>query len=86
MRKSISLSDILSPSKKKNNGLREGELEFIEEVIRGLIRYYSREAGVRGLEREIAKICRKIVKENVVSSQDSDGKISLESLEVSRGA
>ena len=75
----------LIPKQKENNGLREGELEFTEEAIRGLIRYYSREAGVRGLEREIAKICRKVVKENVVSSQGSDGKISLESLEVYSG-
>ena len=49
----------LIPKQKKNNGLREGELEFTEEAIRELIRYYTREAGVRGLEREIAKICRK---------------------------
>ena len=75
----------LIPKQKENNGLREGELEFTEEAIRGLIRYYSREAGVRGLEREIAKICRKVVKENVVSSQGSDGKISLEALEVYSG-
>ena len=75
----------LIPKQKENNGLREGELEFTEEAIRGLIRYYSREAGVRGLEREIAKICRKVVKENVVSTQGSDGKISLEALEVYSG-
>jgi ATP-dependent Lon protease len=75
----------LIPKQKENNGLREGELEFTEEAIRGLIRYYSREAGVRGLEREISKICRKVVKENVVSSQGSDGKISLEALEVYSG-
>ena len=75
----------LIPKQKKNNGLREGELEFTEEVIRGLIRYYTREAGVRGLEREIAKICRKVVKESVVSDQAHDGKITLEALEVYSG-
>jgi ATP-dependent Lon protease len=75
----------LIPKQKKNNGLREGELEFTEEAIRGLIRYYTREAGVRGLEREIAKICRKIVKESVVSDQAHDGKITLEALEVYSG-
>ena len=75
----------LIPKQKKNNGLREGELEFTEEAIRGLIRYYTREAGVRGLEREIAKICRKVVKENVVSDQANDGKITLEALEVYSG-
>ena len=75
----------LIPKQKKNNGLREGELEFTEEAIRGLIRYYTREAGVRGLEREIAKICRKVVKESVVSDQAHDGKITLEALEVYSG-
>ncbi len=75
----------LIPKQKKNNGLREGELEFTEEAIRGLIRYYTREAGVRGLEREIAKICRKVVKQSVVSDQAHDGKITLEALEVYSG-
>ena len=75
----------LIPKQKKNNGLREGELDFTEEAIRGLIRYYTREAGVRGLEREIAKICRKVVKESVVSDQAHDGKITLEALEVYSG-
>lgn len=75
----------LIPKQKKNNGLREGELEFTEEAIRGLIRYYTREAGVRGLEREIAKICRKVVKESVVSDQAHDGKITLKALEVYSG-
>ena len=75
----------LIPKQKKNNGLREGELEFTEEAIRGLIRYYTREAGVRGLEREIAKICRKVVKESIVSDQAHDGKITLEALEVYSG-
>ncbi|MDG4555670.1 MAG: endopeptidase La [Candidatus Competibacter sp.] len=46
-----------------NNGLREGELEIAADAILDLIRFYTREAGVRNLEREIAKICRKVVKE-----------------------
>ncbi len=75
----------LIPKQKKNNGLREGELEFTEEAIRGLIRYYTREAGVRGLEREVAKICRKVVKGNVVSDKAHDGKITLEALELYSG-
>ena len=54
----------LVPKQMKNNGLADDELKFDEQSIRDLIRYYSREAGVRGLEREIAKICRKVVKEN----------------------
>src|SRR4029078_8409717 len=46
----------------KNNGIREGELEITEDAVRGIVRYYTREAGVRSLEREISKICRKVVK------------------------
>ena len=53
----------LKPKQMKNNGLKEGELEITEDTVRDIIRYYSREAGVRGLEREIAKLCRKVVKE-----------------------
>ncbi|MCO6414157.1 MAG: endopeptidase La [Thiogranum sp.] len=47
----------------QNNGLKEEELSISENAIRDIIRYYTREAGVRNLEREIAKICRKVVKE-----------------------
>ena len=59
----------LIPKQKKNNGLREEELSFPEEPILDLIRFYTREAGVRGLEREVAKICRKVVKESSVSDE-----------------
>jgi ATP-dependent Lon protease len=52
----------LLPKQKKNNGLREGEVEVTEQAIRDIIRYYTREAGVRSLEREVSKICRKVVK------------------------
>lgn len=47
----------------KANGLKEGELKIAEGAIRDIVRYYTRESGVRNLEREIAKICRKVVKE-----------------------
>src|SRR5690606_5245612 len=53
----------LKPKQMTNNGLKTNELEITEAAIRDLIRYYSREAGVRNLEREIAKICRKAVKD-----------------------
>ena len=53
----------LLPKQLKNNGLREGELLLEDEALQDLVRYYTREAGVRGLEREIAKVCRKVVKE-----------------------
>ncbi|CAM3605236.1 endopeptidase La [Pseudomonas wadenswilerensis] len=54
----------LSPKQIKANGLKKGELEVDVSAIRDIIRYYTREAGVRGLERQIAKICRKVVKEH----------------------
>ena len=47
----------------KNNGLKENEINIGEDAVRGIIRSYTREAGVRNLEREIAKLCRKVVKE-----------------------
>ena len=53
----------LVPKQVKNNGLKKDELTFSHESLRDLVRYYTREAGVRGLERQIAKVCRKVVKE-----------------------
>lgn len=52
----------LLPKQISNNGLKEGELEVKDDAIRDIIRYYTREAGVRSLERELSKICRKVVK------------------------
>jgi ATP-dependent Lon protease len=54
----------LSPKQIAANGLKKGEIEFEVEAIRDIIRYYTREAGVRSLERQIAKVCRKAVKEH----------------------
>ena len=56
----------LVPKQKRLNGLAIADLEVGDEAILHLIRYYTREAGVRGLEREIAKLCRKIVKEQAL--------------------
>jgi ATP-dependent Lon protease len=53
----------LLPKQVKNNGLKEGELSVTEPAIRDIVRYYTREAGVRSLEREISKVCRKAVKQ-----------------------
>ena len=53
----------LLPKQMKNSGLKDGELNVHEKVLLDIIRYYTREAGVRSLEREIAKICRKTVRE-----------------------
>lgn len=52
----------LLPKQLKNNGVKEGELEIQEQAVRDIVRYYTREAGVRSLERELSKICRKVVK------------------------
>ncbi|MFC3685783.1 endopeptidase La [Hydrogenophaga luteola] len=52
----------LLPKQVKNNGIRDGELEVKEGAVRDIVRYYTREAGVRSLERELSKICRKVVK------------------------
>src|SRR5690606_5046785 len=56
-------SRYLVPKQQKANGLRPEELSIAEDAIRDIVRYYTRESGVRNLEREIAKICRKVVKE-----------------------
>jgi ATP-dependent Lon protease len=58
---SIALRYLL-PKQIKNNGLKEGEIAVTEAAVRDIIRYYTREAGVRSLEREVSKICRKVVK------------------------
>ena len=57
-------SKYLIQKQKTNNGLKEKELTITKNSIKDLIRYFTREAGVRSLEREIAKICRKVVKKN----------------------
>jgi ATP-dependent Lon protease len=52
----------LLPKQMEQHGLKDQELNISEQVIKDIIRYYTRESGVRNLEREIAKICRKVVK------------------------
>jgi len=63
----------LLPKQRKNNGVKDDELDVTESAIRGIIRYYTREAGVRSLEREISKICRKTVKS--IQLKKVDGKV-----------
>jgi len=55
--------DHLLPKLMKNNGVKESELTVDDSALRDIVRYYTREAGVRALEREVGKICRKVVKE-----------------------
>jgi len=63
----------LLPKQRKNNGVKDEEMDVTESAIRGIIRYYTREAGVRSLEREISKICRKTVKS--IQLKESQGKV-----------
>ena len=67
----------LVPKQIKNNGLRKDELVIEDETVTDLIRYYTREAGVRGLERELAKICRKVVKESALSEAEQSGALTV---------
>ena len=61
----------LLPKQVKNNGLRDGEIAISESAIRDIVRYYTREAGVRSLERDISKICRKVVKSLLTKKRDT---------------
>ncbi len=64
-------SQYLIPKQIKSNGLKDGEVVFSDDTLRHVIRHYTREAGVRGLEREISKICRKVVKEHLLAKNDA---------------
>ena len=59
----------LLPKQIKNAGLKKDELDLTESAIRSMIRYYTRESGVRNLEREISKVCRKTVKEQLLAKK-----------------
>jgi ATP-dependent Lon protease len=74
-------SRYLVPKQRTNNGLSEQELAFTDASILALIQHYTREAGVRGLEREIAKICRKVVKELGLSKHSTLQTIDQKDLE-----
>jgi ATP-dependent Lon protease len=64
----------LLPKQMTSNGLKEGELSVSETAIRDIVRYFTREAGVRALEREVSKICRKAVKQLLTEKQSGEGK------------
>jgi len=68
----------------KNNGLEESEIHITESAIRDIIRYYTREAGVRSLEREIAKICRRVVKEILRNTKRAKKRITISSRNVGK--
>src|SRR5215207_5412635 len=60
----------LVPKQMKNNGLKDEELKVTDSALLDIVRYYTREAGVRNLEREVAKICRKAVKQMLLAKKD----------------
>ena len=64
----------LIPKQLKANGLKPAELKVSEAAVRDIVRYYTRESGVRNLEREISKICRKVVKEIALAGPRKNGK------------
>ncbi len=71
----------LLPKQIRNNGLKEGEISITESAIRDIIRYYTREAGVRSLEREMSQICRKVVKMLLLKKQDKKVTVSPKNLD-----
>ena len=75
----------LVPKQVKNNGLKPKEIVFNSDFILDLIRFYTKEAGVRGLEREIAKICRKVVKEHSLCEEDARKNLGNDDLETYSG-
>mgnify|MGYP001150026166 CR=1 FL=1 len=74
----------LVPKQLKANGLQPEELAIDEDAIRDIVRYYTRESGVRNLEREIAKICRKVVKEIALAGPQPTRKTARKAAKKSR--
>ncbi|MHB8347135.1 MAG: endopeptidase La [Acidiferrobacterales bacterium] len=71
----------LVPKQRKNNGLKEPEIAVSESAVRDIVRYYTREAGVRSLEREISKIFRKVVKELLLGKKNTKVMVGTKNLE-----
>ncbi|MEY3605030.1 MAG: hypothetical protein RIQ49_2062 [Pseudomonadota bacterium] len=71
----------LLPKQMNNNGLKTNELSVAESAIRDVVRYYTREAGVRSLEREISKICRKVVKALLLAKKSSKVQVTSKNLD-----
>ncbi len=69
----------------ENNGLKQNELQVTDDAIMSIIRYYTREAGVRSLERELAKICRKVVKDILLKPQDEQIVVTEDNIETYLG-
>ncbi|MBX3679335.1 endopeptidase La [Cognatazoarcus halotolerans] len=71
----------LVPKQMRDNGLKAEELSITEDALRDVVRYYTREAGVRSLERDISKICRKVVKSLVIRKRSSKIVVNAKSLD-----
>lgn len=71
----------LVPKQMNTNGLKKGELNITEEAIQQIVRTYTREAGVRNLEREISKICRKVVKEILLEKVEGEVVVNADNLD-----
>ena len=70
----------LLPKQMKNNGVKDEELSVDEAAVRDIVRYYTREAGVRSLEREMSKICRKVVKALLLKQMTPQVKVTADNL------
>jgi ATP-dependent Lon protease len=70
----------LLPKQMENNGIKPAELDVSEAAIRDVVRYYTREAGVRSLERELSKICRKVVKGLLLKQMQPQVQVTAENL------
>ncbi len=71
----------LIPKQIRNNGLKKNEIEFADAAVLDVIRHYTRESGVRGLEREIAKVCRKVTKQLLLEDKTKQVKFTVKHLE-----
>ena len=71
----------LIPKQVKRSGLRKDELSFDDAAVLDIVRYYTREAGVRGLEREIAKVCRRAVKQEALAEEGRKSVLNTDCLE-----
>jgi len=74
----------LLPKQIRNNGLKAVELTISESALRDIIRYYTREAGVRALEREIGKVCRKVVKALLLNQTDGGLHVTVDSFNLDK--
>ena len=74
-------TNYLLPKQIKNNGIKREELDVNHDAIRDIIRYYTREAGVRNLEREISKVCRKVVKNILLKDEQAPVEVTADNLD-----